>query len=105
VALALAAAACDRTDYYPAATTYYKPWTGVIQVTRKPPSVYVQLGVVVAHGSSTATENSLLEQLKERAAGVGANVLIVTQEKTFTGRDMLGMPQYEMSGVAVRTVR
>ncbi|HYL31694.1 MAG TPA: hypothetical protein VEU53_00935 [Stellaceae bacterium] len=105
MALVLAAAACDRTDYYPAATTYYKPWTGVVQVTRKPPSVYVQLGVVVAHGGSTATENSLLEQLKERAAGVGANVIIVTQEKAFTGRDMVGMPEYEMSGIAVRTVR
>lgn len=104
-ALALAAAACDRTDYYSASTAYYKPWTGIIQITRKPPAVYAQLGVVVAHGSSTATEGSLLQQLKERAAGVGANVIIITQEKTVIGHDLLGMPEYEMSGLAVRTVR
>ena len=104
-ALALAAAACDRTDYYPASATYYKPWTGIIQITRQPPTVYAQLGVVVAHGNSTATEDSLLQQLKERAAGVGANVIIITQEKTVTGHDLLGMPKYEMSGLAVRTVR
>jgi len=105
MALALAAAACDHTDYYPASSTYYKPWTGVIQVARKPPAAYVQLGVVVARGGPTATEDSLLEQLKERAAGVGANVLIITQDKTVAGHDMVGMPQYEMSGLAVRTVR
>ena len=104
-ALVLAATACDRTDYYPASNAYYKPWTGVIQVTRKPPAVYQQLGVVVAHGSSTATQDSLLQQLKDRAAGVGANVLIVTQDKTVTGHNLLGLPEYEMSGIAVRTVR
>jgi len=104
-ALALAATACDRTDYYPASSAYYKPWTGVIQVTRQPPAVYQQLGVVVAHGSSTATQDSLLQQLKDRAAGIGANVLIVTQDKTVTGHNLLGLPEYEMSGIAVRTVR
>ena len=105
MALALVATACDRTDYYPASSAYYRPWTGVIQVTRQPPTVYQQLGVVVAHGSSTATEDSLLQQLKDRAAGIGANVVIVTQDKTVTGHNMLGMPEYEMSGIAVRTVR
>lgn len=105
VALALAATACDRTDFLPASNAYYKPWTGVIQVTRQPPAVYRQLGVVVAHGSSTATQDSLLQQLKDRAAGVGANVLIVTQDKTVTGHNLLGLPEYEMSGIAVRTVR
>lgn len=104
-ALALAATACDRTDYFPASSTYYKPWTGVIQVTRQPPTVYQQLGIVIAHGNSTATEDSLLQQLKDRAAGIGANVLIVTQDKTVTGHNLLGMPEYEMSGIAVRTVR
>jgi len=104
-ALALTATACDRTDYFPASSAYYRPWTGVIQVTRQPPAVYQQLGIVVAHGSTAATEDSLLQQLKDRAAGVGANVLIVTQEKTVTGHNVLGMPEYEMSGIAVRTVR
>ncbi len=104
-ALALAMAACSHTDYYPSSNVYYKPWTGVIQVTRRAPPVYIQLGVVVAHGSPTATEHSLLQQLKERAAGLGANVIIVTQEKTVTGHDIFGMPQYEMSALAVRTER
>ena len=103
--LALAATACDRTDFFPASNTYYKPWTGVIQVTRQPPAVYQQLGIVVAHGTSTATEDSLLQQLKDRAAGIGANVLIITQDKTVTGHNLLGMPEYEMSGIAVRSVR
>lgn len=105
VALALAATACDRTDYFPASTVYYKPWTGVIQVTRQPPAVYQQLGVVVAHGSSTATDESLLQQLKDRAAGIGANVVIVTEGKSISGHNLLGMPEYEMNGIAVRTVR
>ena len=104
-ALVLAATACDRTDYFPATSAYYKPWTGVIQVTRQPPAVYQQLGIVVAHGSSTATEDSLLQQLKDRTAGIGANVLIITQDKIVTGHNLLGMPEYEMSGIAVRTVR
>ena len=47
----------------------------------------------------------MLQQLKERAAGDGANVIIITQEKTVIGHDLLGMPEYEMSGLAVRTVR
>jgi len=105
VALVLAVSACDHTDYFPASNAYYRPWTGVIQVTHQPPAVYQQLGVVVAHGSATATEDSLLQQLKDRAAGIGANVLIVTQGKTTTGHNMLGMPEYEMTGIAVRTVR
>lgn len=105
MALALAATACDQTDFFPASNAYYKPWTGVIQVTRQPPAVYQQLGVVTAHGSSTATEESLLQQLKDRAAGVGANVLILTQGKTLSGHNMLGMPEFVMTGIAVRTVR
>jgi len=105
VALALGTTACDRADYFPASSAYYRPWTGVIQVTRKPPSVYEQLGIVVAHGSPTATEDSLLQQLKDRAAGIGANVLVITQDKTVSGHNLLGLPQYEMSGIAVRTAR
>ena len=104
-ALTLATAACDRTDFYPASNAYYKPWTGVIQVTRRPPPAYIQLGVVVAHGSAAATEGSLLQQLKERAAGMGANVIVVTQDRTVSGHDIFGMPQYEMSALAIRTVR
>jgi hypothetical protein len=104
--LALVAAGCSRTDYYPASNAYYKPWPGLVQVARRPPPTpYVQLGVVVAHGGSAATEQSLIEQLKERAAGVGATAVIVTQDKTVSGHDILGMPQYEMSGLAIRTVR
>lgn len=105
LAVTFAATACDHTDYYPATPTYYRPWTGIVQVVRQPPPVYIQLGVVVAHGGSAATEASLLQQLKERAAGMGANVIIVTQQRTVTGHDMLGMPQYEMSALAIRTVR
>lgn len=105
MALALTLTACDHTDFFPASNTYYKPWTGVIQVTRQPPAVYRQLGVITAHGSSTATQESLLQQLKDAAAGVGANVIILTQDKTVTGHNLLGMPEYEMSGIAVRTVR
>ncbi|HVA35714.1 MAG TPA: hypothetical protein VNG52_05715 [Stellaceae bacterium] len=104
-ALALATTGCDHTDYYPATNAYYRPWNGVVQVAHHPPPAYIQLGVVVAHGSSTATEGSLTEQLKERAAGVGANVVVVTQGKTVIGHDIFGLPQYEMSGLAVRTVR
>jgi hypothetical protein len=104
-ALALAATACDRTDYYPATNVYYRPWTGIVQVVRHAPPAYIQLGVVVARGGSAATEGSLIEQLKERAAGIGANVVIVTQNKTVTGHDIFGMPQYDMSGLAIRTVR
>lgn len=104
-ALVLAIAACDRTDFYPSSNAYYRPWTGVIQVTRQPPPAYIQLGVVIAHGDSAATERSLLEQLKERAAGMGANVIILTQEKIVSGHNVFGLPQYEMSALAVRTVR
>lgn len=105
MALALAATACDHTEYYPSTTAYYRPWTAVVQVTRTPPSTYVQLGVVVAQGGPAATDESLLQQLKERAAGIGANVIVVSQEKSVTGHDLLGMPQYQMSAIAVRTVR
>lgn len=101
----LTVAACERTDFYPASSGYYKPWTGVVQVARQPPPKYIELGVVVAHGGSAATEQSLIEQLKERAAGVGATAVIVTQDKTVAGHDIFGMPQYEMSGLAIRTVR
>lgn len=104
-ALTLTTAACDRTDFYPATNAYYRPWGGIVQVTRRAPPAYVQLGVVVAHGSSAATEGALIEQMKERAAGMGANVIIVTQERTVSGHDIFGMPQYEMGGLAVRTVR
>lgn len=104
-ALALAATGCDHTDYYPATNVYYRPWNGIVQVVHRPPPAYIQLGVVVARGGSAATEGSLTEQLKERAGGIGANVIIVTQDKTVTGHDIFGMPQYEMSGLAIRTVR
>lgn len=103
--LVLAVAACERTDFYPASNVYYKPWTGVVQVARQPPPKYIELGVVVAHGDSAATDRSLTQQLKERAAGIGATAVIVTQDKTVTGHDVFGMPQYEMSGLAIRTVR
>jgi hypothetical protein len=104
-ALALAVASCERTDFYPASNVYYKPWTGVVQVARQPPPRYIELGVVVAHGGSAATDRSLIQQLKERAAGIGATAVVITQDKTVTGHDVLGMPQYEMSGLAIRTVR
>ncbi|MDE2228792.1 MAG: hypothetical protein KGL11_07100 [Alphaproteobacteria bacterium] len=103
--LAFAAAGCGRTDFYPSSTAYYRPWTGVIQVVDRPPAQYVQLGVVVAHGGTAATEESLIEQLKERAAGMGANVIVVTQRKAPVGHNVFGMPDYEMSALAVRTVR
>lgn len=104
-ALALTTTACSHTDYYPSSNAYYRPWTGVVQVTRRAPPVYIQLGVVVAHSGPDATDRGLLQQLKDRAAGLGANVIIVTQEKTVSGHDIFGMPQYEMSALAIRTVR
>ncbi|GEM_PF-6494537 len=103
--LALVLAGCDHTDYYPSTAAYYRPWTGLVQVVRQPPPAYIQLGVVVAHGGSAATEESLVEQLKERAAGVGATAIVITQDKTVSGHDVLGMPQYSMSAIAIRTVR
>lgn len=105
MALALGVAGCDHTEYYPATNVYYRPWAGIIQVVRQPPPNYIQLGVVVAHGGPTATDQSLLQQLKDRAAGFGATAIVVTQDKTVTGHDLFGMPQYTMSAVAIRTVR
>ena len=106
VAPALFLAGCADTDFVPMSTAHYRPWGDIVQVFDRPPPVnYIRLGMVTAHGGWTDTETEMIEVLKSSAAKVGANAIVLLSSRQFEGRNMVGMPQYDMTAMAIRTVR
>jgi hypothetical protein len=103
-ALFLILAACNGVDFSPSSNTRYRPWMGVVQVANKLPDRYIPIGVVIAHGPWNATEESMLQQLKERAAGFGANVIVIQGGPAHSGNSFI-VPEYELSAIAIRTVQ
>lgn len=101
----LVLAGCGSSDFAPSSNVYFKPWVGVIQVTDKLPDRYIPIGVITAHGSWDASDATLLQQLKERAAGVGANVIVLQGGRTRGEGSSFLMPDYQMTALAIRTVQ
>jgi len=104
--LALFLAGCGSTDLVPTGNTHYPPWGGLVQVLDKPPAVnYIRLGMLTAHGGWADTETAMIETLKSAAAKVGANAVVLLGDRQLEGRNMLFMPEYDMTAMAIRTVR
>jgi hypothetical protein len=104
--LALSLAGCANTNFTPTSNARYRPWGDLVQVTDKPPPVnYIRLGIITAHGGWSDSETELIEVLKASAAMQGANVIVLLGGRQPAGHNMFFLPQYDMSAMAVRTVR
>jgi hypothetical protein len=102
----VALVACSNTDFTPMSDVHYRPFNGLIQVTDHEPDVnHVRLGIITVHASSVDSADAMIELLKERAAGMGANVIVIMQGRQPAGHNLLFIPQSEMSAMAIRTVR
>lgn len=106
VILALSLAGCSGTDFAPSTGLHYGPWTDLVQVFDRPPPVnYIRIGTLTVHGGWADTETGMIETLKAAAARQGANAIVLLGNRELVGRNMLAMPEYDMSAMAIRTVR
>jgi len=104
--LALSLAGCSGADFVPTGNAHYQAWGDLVQVFDKPPPVnYVRIGMLTVRGSWSETETGMIETLKSAAARQGANAIVLVGGRQLVGRNILAMPEYEMSAVAIRTVR
>ena len=104
--LGLVLAGCSGTDFTPTGNTHYRPWGDLVQVFDKPPPVYyIRLGMLTVHGGWSDTETGMIETLKSAAAKQGANAIVLVGERELVGHNMLAMPQYDLTAMAIRTVR
>src|ERR1700684_4288580 len=104
--LSLSLPGCANADFTATSNAHYRPWGDLVQVTDKPPPVnYIRLGIVTAHGGWSDSETELIEVLKASAAREGANVIVLLGGRQPAGRHMFFLPQYDMSAMAIRTVR
>ncbi len=104
--LALFLAGCSSADLVPTSSTHYPPWGGLVQVFDQPPPVnYIRLGMLTAHGGWADSETAMIETLKSAASKVGANAIVLVGDRELVGRNILAMPEYDMTAVAIRTVR
>jgi hypothetical protein len=104
--LALSLAGFSGADFVPTSDAHYRAWGDFVQVYDKPPPVnYLRLGIVTAHGGWADSETGMIELLKSTAAKAGANAIVLLSARQLQGHDMLFMPQYDMTAMAIRTVR
>jgi hypothetical protein len=106
LAVTAALAACSDANVAPISEVHYQPWGGIVQIVDHEPNVnHVSLGIVTVHGGPTDSTGAMLQLLKERAAGLGANVVVIQEDRQLIGHNILFIPQYEMTALAIRTVR
>lgn len=99
-------AACTDADVTPISEIHYQSWGGIVQVVDREPNVnHIRLGIITAHGTSTDSRDGLIQLLKERAAGLGANVIVIQEDRQQIGHNIFFVPTYEMTALAIRTVR
>ncbi|HUE19251.1 MAG TPA: hypothetical protein VMQ63_05715 [Stellaceae bacterium] len=99
-------AACTGADITPISDVHYGRWGGIVQVVDREPNVnHVRLGIITAHGTPVDSREQLIVMLQERAAGLGANVIVIQEDRQAAGSNLFFVPVYEMSALAIRTVR
>lgn len=104
--LALSLGGCASADFVPAGNAHYQAWGDLVQVFDRPPPVnYIRIGMLTVHGGWSDSEAGMIETLKSAAARQGANAIVLVGGRQMVGRSMLAMPEYDMSAVAIRTVR
>lgn len=104
--LALCLAGCADSDFAPSSNLHFRVWAGPVQVLDKPPPLnYIRIGMLTAHGGWSDSEAGMIETLKSAAAKVGANAIVLLGDRQPEGRNLLLMPQYSLSAMAIRTVR
>jgi hypothetical protein len=82
----------------------FPAWTGeVVVLDQMPTSGYQRVGVVVAKGGLIHGTDEFTRALKARAAEVGANAIVISQDRAFHGANVLALsPAFDMSAVAIR---
>jgi hypothetical protein len=104
--LGLVLAGCSGADFTPTSNTHYLAWGDLVQVFDKPPPVYyIRIGMLTVHGGWSDTEASMIETLKSAAARQGANAIVLVSSRQLVGHNMVAMPEYDMTAMAIRTVR
>ena len=104
--LGLVLAGCTGTDFTSTSNARYQAWGDLVQVFDKPPPIYyVRLGMVTVHGGWSDTETEMIETLKSAAAKQGANAIVLMGQPQLMGHNLLVMPQYDLTAMAIRTVR
>ncbi len=104
--LALFLAGCSGAEFSPNSNVRYQAWGGLVEVLDKPPPVnYIRIGMITVHGGVADTRAGMIETLKSAAARQGANAIVLMGDRELEGRNLLLMPQYDMTAMAVRTVR
>ena len=104
--LALFLVGCSGTDFVPNSNVQYRPWGDLVQVFDRPPPVnYIRIGMLTVHGGVADTQAGMMETLKSAAARQGANAIVLMGDRELQGRNLLLMPQYDMTAMAIRTVR
>jgi hypothetical protein len=107
-ALALLVAACATADFTPSESGQRFPaWAGNVAVLdQMPDSGFQRVGGVVDKGGLAHDTNELTRALKERAAEAVGNAIVIVQERTFHGANVLAIqPVVDMSAVAIRLDR
>ena len=104
--LGLFLAGCSGTDFSSTSNTHYRAWGDLVQVFDQPPPIYyIRIGMVTVHGGWSDTEAAMIETLKSAAAKQGANAIVLMGSPQLVGHNLLVMPEYDLTAMAIRTVR